>query len=122
MEITQSSNLNRWKWTLVFCLLTAVIIGNYLCRTVVLSVRVPSILIVISIALLVAWRTSQGRRLVCFVKEAKIEAQGVIWPKRQVTARFTFAIVLMTMVAALVLWGVDTVLVLMISYLTGLRG
>ncbi|WP_253306359.1 preprotein translocase subunit SecE [unidentified bacterial endosymbiont] len=121
MEIIQPNSFNRLKWALVFCLLGAVIVGNYYYREMALTVRSVAAVAVVSLALLLARTTQQGGAATVFIREALNEARRVIWPTRPVTLQITLVVAIMTLVAALVLWGIDTLLVMFITFITGLR-
>jgi preprotein translocase subunit SecE len=121
MEIIQPNSFNRLKWVLVFCLLGAVIVGNDYYRELPLAVRAVTVVLVASLALLVAQTTQQGSAATVFIQEALNETRRVIWPTRPVTLRITLVVATMTLVVALVLWGIDTLLVMLITFITGLR-
>ncbi len=54
-----------------------------------------------------------------FAKQARIEMRKVVWPTRQDTVRATAIIALLVLVTALILWGMDSVLLWFIGLLTG---
>jgi preprotein translocase subunit SecE len=74
------------------------------------------------VVVLIAFQTEQGRGTWVFLKEARIELRKVVWPTRQETLQTTLIVILMVVVTALFLWGIDSVLLWLVSLLTGSRG
>ena len=72
--------------------------------------------------LLVISQTSKGLQLWSFIKGARIELRKVVWPTRQETIQTTLVVVAMVVVAALILWGIDTLFFWLVGWLTGQRG
>ncbi len=68
-----------------------------------------------------SWR-EKLMRLFAFFKNARAELRKVVWPTRQETLQTALVVVAMVVVLALVLWGLDGVLVWLIGSLTGQRG
>ena len=77
---------------------------------------------VLTIAGFVASRTKKGRLAVDFFRDARMELRKVVWPKREETVQTTLVVVAMVIVLALILWGMDGILVWAIGWLTGQRG
>lgn len=68
------------------------------------------------------YTTNKGAAFVSFVREAQVELRKVFWPTRQETLQVTFFVAVMVLILALVLWGMDSVLVFLLGWLTGQRG
>lgn len=107
------------KWISSASLLVASITANYICCDYDIFIRRMVVFIIITVAMCVLLTTKLGRLLTIFVKEAYIELQKVIWPTYQDTLNTTFVIIAVTVIISLMLWGLDTVLVHLISF--GLR-
>ena len=58
---------------------------------------------------------------VAFAREARTEVRKVIWPTRQETLHTTLIVAAVTAVMSLILWGLDGILVRLVSFITGLR-
>lgn len=114
-------SLNVLKWIVVLVLLAAAIVGNYLYRDVNLPLRALAVVVVIAIAGAVALLTTQGKAAVTFAREARTEMRKVIWPTRQETLHTTLIVAVVTALMSLILWGLDSVLVHLVSFITGLR-
>jgi preprotein translocase subunit SecE len=63
--------------------------------------------------------TRTGKRTFSFIKEAKDELYKIYWPTRQETYHSTLMVILIVAVIALIVWGIDSVLVRVIATLTG---
>ncbi|MCR3755378.1 MAG: Sec translocon subunit SecE [Sodalis sp. Psp] len=109
------------KWLIVFILLVIAIVGNYFYREFSLLLRALVVVIIISIAGGVAMITTKGKSTVAFAHEAHTEVRKVIWPTRQETLHTTLIVAAVTAVTSLILWGLDGILVRMISFITSLR-
>ncbi|WP_158379928.1 preprotein translocase subunit SecE [Candidatus Williamhamiltonella defendens] len=113
--------LDMVKWLIVFLLLITAILGNYYYQNVNLPLRAFIIVIIISIAGGIGLLTKKGKSSLEFAREARIEMRKVIWPTRQETLQTTLIVALITLLMSLILWGIDSMLVRLISFITGLR-
>lgn len=113
--------LDRVKWLLVTILLIAAVYGNYYYRDLNLPLRATGVVVVILSAALVALTTVKGRACIVFAREAQIEIRKVIWPTRQEALHTTLITAAVTAVMSLILWGLDGILVRLLSFITGLR-
>ncbi|MGV3346760.1 preprotein translocase subunit SecE [Enterobacteriaceae bacterium LUAb1] len=109
------------KWVVVFALLIAAIVGNFLYRDVALLLRALVVIVLIAAAGGVALLTIKGKATVAFAREARIEVRKVIWPTRQETVHTTLIVAAVTALISLILWGLDGILVRLVSFITGLR-
>ncbi|MFO6427980.1 preprotein translocase subunit SecE [Escherichia coli] len=108
------------KWVVVVALLLVAIVGNYLYRDIMLPLRALAVVILIAAAGGVALQTTKGKATVAFAREARTEVRKVIWPTRQETYT-TLIVAAVTAVMSLILWGLDGILVRLVSFITGLR-
>lgn len=113
--------LQALKWLVVAVLLFVAIVGNFLYRDVSLPLRAMAVVLIIAIAGAVALLTTQGKATVAFAREARTEMRKVIWPTRQETLHTTLIVAAVTAVMSLILWGLDGILVRLVSFITGLR-
>ena len=112
--------LEAMKWVVVVALLLVAIVGNYLYRDIMLPLRALAVVILIAAAG-VALLTTKGKATVAFAREARTEVRKVIWPTRQETLHTTLIVAAVTAVMSLILWGLDGILVRLVSFITGLR-
>jgi len=115
------SGVETFKWSIVFVLLIVTIIGNYYYRDVSLLLRVLAVLIIIVIAGAVVLVTAKGKATIAFAREAHTEIRKVIWPTRQETMQTTLVVAAVTTIMSLILWGLDNILVRLVSFITSLR-
>ena len=110
------------KWLVTVALLLAGLIGNYYYSNVSMPLRTLAWLIVLAVAGFVASKTKKGRLAVDFIRDARMELRKVVWPTREETVQTTLIVAAMVIILALILWGMDGVLVWAIGWLTGQRG
>lgn len=113
--------LEAVKWLIVAVLLVVAIVGNYYYRAYSLPLRALAVVVIIAIAGAVALLTTKGKGTVAFAREARTEVRKVIWPTRQETLHTTLIVAAVTAVMSLILWGLDGILVRLVSFITGLR-
>ncbi|MFI8418472.1 preprotein translocase subunit SecE [Serratia sp. NPDC078593] len=109
------------KWLTVAVLLAVAIGGNYVYRDFSLPLRALAVVVIIGIAGAIALMTIKGKATVAFAREARTEVRKVIWPTRQETLHTTLIVAAVTAVMSLILWGLDGILVRLVSFITGLR-
>jgi len=109
------------KWLVVAILLIVAVVGNYIYRDVNLPLRALAVVVVIAIAGGITLLTAKGKATVTFAREARTEMRKVVWPTRQETLHTTLIVAAVTAVMSLILWGLDGILVRLVSFITGLR-
>lgn len=110
------------KWVVVVALLIVAIAGNYIYRDMNLPLRALAVVVLIAIAGGIAFlTTAKGKGAVAFAREARTEVRKVVWPTRQETLQTTVIVAIVTAIMSLILWGLDTILVHLVSFITGLR-
>lgn len=114
--------LDRLKWAISVVLLVAAIVGNYYYSAVSMPIRVAVWLVIVAVAGFVASTTQSGKWVVEFFRDSRLEMRKVVWPTREETTQSTMVVVVMVVVLSILLWGMDTVLVWLIGWLTGQRG
>ncbi|EYU14728.1 MULTISPECIES: preprotein translocase subunit SecE [Photorhabdus] len=114
-------SLEVMKWLLVAALLTVAIVGNYLYREYSLPLRAMAVVVIVALAGAVALWTAKGKTTLAFAREARIEMRKVIWPTRQEALHTTLIVAAVTALMSLILWGLDGILVRLVSFITGLR-
>ena len=108
-----------YKWLVVTALLGGAVVGNYMYSDFPILYRVLGVVALMLAGLGLAVTTEKGAAFWQLLKEANIERRKVVWPTRQETTQTTLIVVAFVFVAALVLWGVDSLLSLIISSLIG---
>ncbi|MFB6421838.1 MAG: preprotein translocase subunit SecE [Candidatus Malihini olakiniferum] len=109
------------KWLIVVVLLIIAIVGNYYYRSYSPPLRALIVVVLTTAAGGVALLTAKGKATVMFAREARTEVRRVIWPNRQETLHTTLIVAVMTTMMSIILWGLDGILVRLISFITGSR-
>lgn len=120
METTSapSQKLDKLLWLLVSILIAAGIFANYYFSEVVWSLRFTGWIFLICVLVGLVAITTQGKRLWVFTKEARIELLKVVWPKRDETVKITMVIAALVIAASIIMWGLDSVLLWAVGWLT----
>ncbi len=87
--------------------------------TFTLPLRALAVVILIAAAGGVALLTAKGKY--CALRQRVPKVRKVIWPTRQETLHTTLIVAAVTAVMSLILWGLDGILVRLVSFITGLR-
>jgi preprotein translocase subunit SecE len=103
----KSYQLDGVKWLLVTLLVCAAVYGNYYFSVEPLLYRVIGIVVVVILAAFVGLGTRKGVEFWALAKGARMEARKVVWPTPQERNQTTLMVVIVVMVMALVLWGLD---------------
>lgn len=118
-EAPQSSVADVFKWVLVAVLVVAAVVGNAYYDDQPLLYRVVGVVAFGIVAAIVASFTAKGQAFLALLQDARAEVRRVVWPTRQETAQTTGIVVLVVALMALLLWGLDSLLGLIISEIVG---
>ncbi|MDX3775362.1 preprotein translocase subunit SecE [Chromatiaceae bacterium AAb-1] len=116
---TPKSGFDIVKWVLVFVILSLIVVGNYIYELAALE-RAIAIIVLVLVAGAVASQTQKGKEFISFAKESRTEVRKVVWPTRQETMQTTLVVIVATVIMGLILWGLDAILLRLVSFLTGL--
>lgn len=114
-----TSRFDGLKWLVVLLLVAAGIGGNVYFSGESLLYRVLALLALALIAGFVASQTEKGAAFVGLLKGARTEIRKVVWPSRQESTQTTLIVVAFVIVAALILWGLDSLLGWLASMVIG---
>jgi preprotein translocase subunit SecE len=115
-----SSPLDSLKWGAVISLLIGVIAANYVYEDVSILYRAIGAVVGVVIAGLLAATTVKGAQFVGFSKDSHLEIRKVVWPSRQEAVQTTMIVLVATAIVSLLLWGLDGIIVRLVSFITGL--
>lgn len=118
-ETTSTSGLDWLKWLVVAALLGGGIYGNWYFGDESLLIRVAALLGVAVLAAFVAVQTERGRNTWTLIKESRSEIRRVVWPTNQETTQTTVIVLVLVVIFALILWGLDTLLGWLVSSVIG---
>lgn len=118
----QGSSLDWLKWLVVATLFIAGVVANYYYNYQPWPLRLLGWLALLAVMIAIALQTNVGKQALIFVRESRMELRKVFWPTRQETMQTTLIVAAIVVILALILWGIDGVLMWLIGWLTGQRG
>ena len=118
-ETAGQSALDWIKWLIVAAIVVGGIFGNWYYQDQSLLNRVIALIVLAVVAGALAFTTAKGQAFWVLLKEARAEIRRVVWPTRQETTQTTFIVVMLILVFALILWGLDSLLSLFVSAVIG---
>lgn len=98
------------KLIVAVVLMAAAIALFYTYSEVSTLLRVLGLLAVAGTSLFIASKTVIGSTVVSYIGDTNVEVRKVVWPTRQETLQTTLVVILMVMLVALMLWGIDSLL------------
>jgi len=114
-------NFNLTKWMLASFLVLGALLANLFYQGPnAATVGLVSWPLAILLAGVVGLQTSQGKVFIKFVKDAWMEMERVIWPTRPETVQTTVMVSIVVGIATLLLWGIDSLLIFIVSHFTGM--
>jgi len=117
---SENGALDRLKWGAVVLLALVAVVGNqYYAEQFSVIYRAMALVVVGAVAAVIALQTGQGKRFVAFAKESRVEIRKVVWPTRQETQQTTLVVVAIVLIAALILWALDSLLGWLVSIVIG---
>ncbi|VFP88303.1 preprotein translocase subunit SecE [Candidatus Erwinia haradaeae] len=123
--ITRAQKKRRWleigKWLSIIFFFLIAIIGNVWFSNVTVSLRIFAIILLLTIAVGIFRLTEKGKITIVYINQTYKEIRKIIWPSRQETFNTTLIVSAATAAMSLILWGLDNLLVRIISFITGLR-
>ncbi|WP_445401587.1 preprotein translocase subunit SecE [Zobellella sp. An-6] len=106
-------------WGLVFIILIAAVVANYLYSDLAVFIRAAGVVVAAGIAGLLAYQTQKGRGAFAFAKESRLEMRKVVWPTRQEAIQTTLIVLAVTALVGLFLFLLDGLLVWLVNLVTG---
>ena len=111
--------LDWLKWLVVAALLSGGVFANWYYQDEMLLIRVAGLLTAAAAAILVALQTERGKAIWALLKESRTEVRRVVWPSNQETTQTTMVVLLLVVIFALILWGLDSLLGWIVSSIIG---
>jgi len=118
MEAKSTSSFDWLKWILIVALIAAGIWANYRYSQIDWALRFAGWILLACFLLFVTLQTMAGRSIWRFCKEARGELRKVVWPTRPETVQTTMIVVAMVILMSMILWGLDSFLLWVVSLLT----
>ena len=117
----KSKGTNTLLWIIAVALIIVAAVGNtYFAAQLSLVVRELALVALGAGAVAAAALTNQGQKTIHFIKESRTELRKIIWPTRPEATQTTLIVIAMCVVVSLVLWGIDSIIVRLVAFLTNL--
>lgn len=107
------------RWVLALLLVGVAVVGNAYYADQPFLYRLIGVVVLMAVSIFVASTTSKGVQLVALFKDARAEVRRVVWPTKQETWTTAAIVVVVVLISALILWGVDYVLGSLVSNIIG---
>ncbi len=119
---TASGMADGIKWFVAIALIVGAIGAFYYYGEESLLLRVIGLVVVVGVSGAIALQTEKGRTAWRTVQDARTEVRKVVWPTRKETVQTTGVVIVMVSVMALILWGFDSLLGLLMRQFLGHGG
>lgn len=107
------------KWIVAVALLVAGLVGFYYFAEHSTLLRVIGLLLALGASLVTALQTDKGKTLWDFMREARTEVRKVVWPTRKETTQTTLIVMAVAGLVAVLMWGLDSILTVLVRILLG---
>lgn len=108
------------KWLVVVAMVIGGAFANaYYAAEFAVLYRVLAMVAVGIVVCFIAVNTAKGHSFWELLKASQVEIRKVVWPSRQETIQTTLIVVAVVLVAAVILWGLDTFLGFIASKIIG---
>ena len=109
------------KLVVALLLLASGIAGFYFFSGDFLLYRTLGLLAAVALSVALALQTRKGIWVRDFFGEARVEVRKVVWPTRPETVQTTAIVIVMVVLVALLLWGIDSLLGWLVGGFLGTR-
>lgn len=110
-----SSYLEVIKWGVIVILFAVIASLSYLYSNCNVFLLVFFVLFICVFIIKLFFTTNAYRVIIDFIYSSKAELRQVVWPTRQETLQSTLVVFIITVLISIVLWGLDAILVYLIS-------
>lgn len=118
----KAKGLNSFLWLLAVVVVAVAALGNiYLVEQFSTPIRVVGVVILLIVALAIAAITNQGTKARTFLTDSRTELRRIVWPTHPEAMQTTLIVLGVTVLVSLILWGLDSIIVSIITFLTDLR-
>ena len=114
-----NSSLDMIKLIAAALVFAAGLAGFYMFADQPQLYRVLGLLLFVVIAAAIALTTSKGQALTGFMQAARTEVRKMVWPTRAETLQTTLMILIVVIIVAIFLWGLDRILAWILRLLIG---
>jgi preprotein translocase subunit SecE len=115
----ESRGLDKFYWLLSCLLIAAGIAAHYYFSLLPWPIKLAGWIVLGCVICLILFQTTTGKKFFHFAKDARIELYKVVWPTKQETIHTTMLLVVLVIVMSLIMWGMDSLLLKAVSWITG---
>lgn len=112
---------DKIKWILAMVVLFFSIFLNVCFEDLNFFIRFILFIVCFILSVGIVFFTLKGKKFLVFLRDSYFELKKVIWPTREESLQTTLIVFIVTTFMALVLWGLDTIIINLISFVTNLR-
>lgn len=114
------SGIDNVLLTLAVLVLAGSIVGFYYFEGQYnILIRVLGMLAGGGVAVAIASQTAMGATVWSYVQGSRVEVRRVVWPNRKETAQTTLVVLIIVLILAMFLYGIDAILLWAVQLLTG---
>ncbi len=99
---------NYIRWVVGLSIVVAAVYGNSYYYQEPLLYRVIGVIIISGLGLFILTTTQEGKEALKTVIDSRTEIRRVVWPTRTETTQTTLIVLVAITIAALILWGLDS--------------
>ena len=100
--------LSKSLWLLGLTIIAAAVWGNSFYSDIGLLYRVIGVIVISILGLFILTTTLEGKEALKTVIDSRTEIRRVVWPTRTETTQTTLIVLVAITIAALILWGLDS--------------
>ena len=120
VEIKAASPLDTVLLVLAFVAVAGGIVAFYaLAGQLPAVVRLLMVLGGLGVAVALAYQTTTGKNMWGYIRGSQVELRKTTWPTKQESLQATLMIAVVVLIAALLLWGLDSLLLFGVKSVTG---
>jgi len=116
---TGSTPLDTLKLVVAAAVLLAGIVGYYYYADVATVLRAIGVLVALGLSVLVLLQSAQGKALLRFINNSRVELRKVVWPTREEAVQTTVAVLVFVFIMGVFFWILDIFLLWLTRLLTG---
>jgi len=123
MAAEKTSARDYLFWSIGLLIVVGGVYGFYhFSDEIMTPIRAAGLLVSIIVAAFVVAQTVKGGEFFSFMREADVERRKVVWPTRNETLQTTMVVIVITIIAAVLLFIMDTVFGWLVRRLIGTVG
>ncbi|XBC39277.1 MAG: preprotein translocase subunit SecE [Buchnera aphidicola (Nurudea shiraii)] len=112
---------NILKLVSIGILIILILFNHYYYSSLSSLLHITITTLLISLIITIIFLTKQGKKILFLINETKKETKKIHWPHLKETFHTTIIVIIVTIVISLILWGLDNILIRVVSFFTSLR-